>query len=86
RPDYIESNMNFVEDTINHLFMWTNNIEVQTTFHNLKELLRLQDGWHSIFPDKDFTYSCTKNVQIQGSSKKAIRIYQSCINRIYMMN
>lgn len=85
KPDYMGGDMNFVEDVIDHLPMRVDNIEVYTAFDELKELLRLHDGWQTTFPDKrDYTFSCTKSFQVKGFSEKITKVFQSCIDRIYV--
>ncbi|KAK0494162.1 hypothetical protein EDD18DRAFT_1356108 [Armillaria luteobubalina] len=64
-PDYMGGDMNFVEDPIDCLPVCADNEEVCSAFDNLKELLKLQDGWWSTFPNKlDFTFCCSRNTQI----------------------
>ncbi|KAK0209609.1 hypothetical protein IW262DRAFT_1281539 [Armillaria fumosa] len=87
KPDYMGGDMNFVEDVIDHLPMCTDNAKVRTAFDNLKELLGLCDGWRNTFPDKrDYTYSCKRTFQVDGSLEKTTKVYQSRIDRIYVTN
>ncbi len=79
--------MNFVEDAIDRLPMHTDNIEVRSVFDDLKGLLGLQDSWRYTYPDKrDFSYSCTKSYQVEGSTERTTKTFQSCIDRIYVTN
>lgn len=85
--DYMGGDMNFVEDAIDRLPMHTDNIEVRSVFDDLKGLLGLQDSWRYTYPDKrDFSYSCTKSYQVEGSTERTTKTFQSCIDRIYVTN
>ncbi len=81
----MSGDMNFVEDSIDHLPMCSDNIEVRLAFDKLKELLRLQDGWQNTFPDKrEYMYNCTKSFPIDGSLERVMKVFQSWIDRIYV--
>ncbi|KAK0232290.1 hypothetical protein EDD85DRAFT_774723, partial [Armillaria nabsnona] len=85
KPDYMGGDMNFVEDSIDRLPMRTDNIEVRIAFDELKELLRLQDGWRNTFSDRrEYTFSCTKSFPIEGSLERVTKVFQSRIDRIYV--
>lgn len=84
-PDYMGGDMNFVEDPIDRLPMQADHVNVLTAFDNLKELLRLRDGWCKTYPDrKDFSFCCTRSTATPGSNEMVCHTYQSCIDRIYV--
>ncbi len=84
-PDYMGGYMNFVEDAIDRLPMRADHVDVLTAFDNLKELLGLRDGWRNTYPDKkNFSFQCTRSIQIPGTNETVRNTYQSHIDRIYV--
>lgn len=77
--------LNFVEDVIDRIPMRSDNTEVCSAFDNLKELLRLHDGWRNTFPDKlDCMYCCNRVIRDPDTNVTSTQVFQSRIDRIYV--
>ncbi|KZT29847.1 DNase I-like protein, partial [Neolentinus lepideus HHB14362 ss-1] len=80
KPDVLAGDFNMVEDAIDRLPARNDSVVTCEALADLKQVLRVRDGWRTIFPDtKGFTY-------LQSGGMNGAAPSQSWLDRIYVTN